>query len=155
MFLSSPFLFSGDLSKVRLSLSWFLPRRIYRCLGRIPVHRRFLLGSTKLFKMLYRRIWAGGGSCPRDLWRTWRTRDCRSAWCLSNWWRARAEWRGRRKSGYGVSWTTLKLSVSTPTSGQSQPRTRGNDARRRNKRRNVSWRNRSLQKKPGLDYAMQ
>ena len=30
----------------------------------------------------------------------------------------------------------------------------GNGAGRRNKGRNVSWRNRSLQRKPGLDYGM-
>ena len=33
-----------------------------------------------------------------------------------------------------------------------QPRTRGNGTGRRNKGRNVSWRNRSLQRKPGLGY---
>ena len=27
----------------------------------------------------YRRLYAGGGSCLRDLWRAWRIRDCRSA----------------------------------------------------------------------------
>ena len=26
-----------------------------------------------------RRLYAGGGSCSRDLWRAWRIRDCRSA----------------------------------------------------------------------------
>ena len=31
----------------------------------------------------------------------------------------------------------------------------GNGAGRRNKGRNISWRNRSLQRKPGLDYGMQ
>ena len=40
---------------------------------------------------------------------------------------------GRKKSGWGVSWTTSELSASTPTSGQLQPRTRGNGAERRNK----------------------
>ena len=34
-------------------------------------------------------------------------------------------------------------------------RARGNSAVRRNKGWNVSWRNGSLQKKPGLDYGMQ
>ena len=34
-------------------------------------------------------------------------------------------WGGRRKSGWGVSWTTSELSASTPTSGRLQPRTRG------------------------------
>ena len=47
---------------------------------------------------------------------------------------------GRKKSGRGVSWTTSELSVSTPTSGGLQPRTRGNGARRRNKGRNVKVR---------------
>ena len=36
-----------------------------------------------------------------------------------------------------------------------QPRTRANGAGRRNKGLNVSWRNGSLQRKPGLDYGMQ
>ena len=39
----------------------------------------------------------------------------------------------REKSGCGVSLTTSELSVSTPTSGQVQPRARGNGAKRRNK----------------------
>ena len=38
---------------------------------------------------------------------------------------------------------------------QLQPRTRGNGAGRRNKGRNVSWRNGSLQRKSGLGYGMQ
>ena len=38
-----------------------------------------------------------------------------------------------------VSWTTLDLSVSTPTSGRLHPRTRGNGARRRNKGWDVLW----------------
>ena len=50
---------------------------------------------------------------------------------------------------------TSELSVSTPTRKRLQSRTRGNGARRRNKGRNVSWRNGSLQRKPGLDYGMQ
>ena len=49
------------------------------------------------------------------------------------------------------TWTTSELSASTPISGRLQPRTRGNGTRRRNKERNVSWRNGSLQKKSGLD----
>ena len=48
-----------------------------------------------------------------------------------------------------------EFSASTPTSGRLQPSTRGNGAGRRNKGRNVSWRNGSLQSKPGLDYGMQ
>ena len=43
----------------------------------------------------------------------------------------------------------------TPTIGRLQPRTRGNGAGRRNKGRSISWRNGSLQRKPGLDYGMQ
>ena len=63
---------------------------------------------------------------------------------------------GTRESGWNdVSWTTSELSVSTPTSARLQLRTRGNGARRRNKGRNVSWQNRSLQRKSGLDYGMQ
>ena len=38
----------------------------------------------------------------------------------------------------GVSWATSEFSASTPTSGRSQPRTRGNGIRRRNKGRNFS-----------------
>ena len=62
---------------------------------------------------------------------------------------------GQGKSGDGVPWTTPELSAPTPSSGQLQPRTRGNDAGGQNKERNVSWRNGSLQRKPGLDYGMQ
>ena len=61
----------------------------------------------------------------------------------------------RKKSGWGVSWTTSELSASTPTSGRLQPRTRGNVAGRQNKGRNISWRNGSLQRNPKLDYGMQ
>ena len=55
----------------------------------------------------------------------------------------------RKKSGCGVSPTTSERSASSaPTSsGRLQPRTRRNGARRRNKGRNVSWRNGSLQRK--------
>ena len=42
--------------------------------------------------------------------------------------RARAMWRAKKKSGWGVSWTTSELSASTPTSGRPQPRTRGKGA---------------------------
>ena len=48
-------------------------------------------------------------------------------------------------------WTISELSASTPTSGRLQPRTRGNGA----ERRNISWRNGSLQRKPRLDYGVQ
>ena len=46
-----------------------------------------------------------------------------------------------KKGGFGVFWTTSELSVSASTSERLQPRARGNGARRRNKGRNVSWRN--------------
>ena len=52
--------------------------------------------------------------------------------------------RGRKNSGRGASWTTSELSVSTLTSGQMQPRTRENGARRWEKGRKVSWRDGSL-----------
>ena len=48
-----------------------------------------------------------------------------------------------------------ELSVSTPTSGRLQPRTRGNGTRRRNTGRNVLWRHGLLQRKLELDYGMQ
>ena len=63
--------------------------------------------------------------------------------------------RGQEKSGCGISWTTSELSASTATNGRLQPRTRGDGAERRNKGRNISWPNGSLQRKPGLDYGMQ
>ena len=61
----------------------------------------------------------------------------------------------RKKSGWGVSWTTSELSASKSTSGRLQPRTRGNGAEREDKGRNIAWQNGSLQKKPRLDYGMQ
>ena len=67
---------------------------------------------------------------------------------------ARAAWGGRKKSGWDVSWTISELSASTTTSGRLQPRTRGNGAGRRNKEQKISWRNGSLQRKPGLYYVM-
>ena len=74
--------------------------------------------------------------------------------------RARVVWGARKKSVWGVSWTSSKLSASTPTSGRPtsgrlQPRTRGNGAEQQNKGGNISWRNGSLQRKPRLDYGMQ
>ena len=54
---------------------------------------------------------------------------------------------GRPPQSFGINadqWTTA-----------ASHRTRGNSAVRRNKGRNVSWRNGSLHKKPGLDYSMQ
>ena len=58
----------------------------------------------------------------------------------------------RKKSRWGVSWTTSELLVSKPTSESLKPRARGNGARRWDKGRTFSWRNQSLQRKPGLDY---
>ena len=49
----------------------------------------------------------------------------------------RAMWGARKKSGWGVSWMTSELLVSTPTSGQLQPRMRWNGAGRRNKGRHI------------------
>ena len=46
--------------------------------------------------------------------------------------------RGRKKSDWGVSWTSSELLISTPTSGRLQPRRKG-----------------SLHGMPGLDYGMQ
>ena len=47
----------------------------------------------------------------------------------------------KRKNEWCVSWTTSEFSASTPTSGRSQPRTRGNGLGPLNKGRNASWRN--------------
>ena len=58
---------------------------------------------------------------------------------------ARTVWGARKNRGWGVFWTTSELSVSTPTSGRLQPRTKGHGAERQNKGRNISWRNGSLQ----------
>ena len=35
-----------------------------------------------------RRLYAGGGSCLRDLWRAWRVRDCQSTRSSEKWWGA-------------------------------------------------------------------
>ena len=45
--------------------------------------------------------------------------------CSENWWGARAAWGPRKKSRWGVSWTTSEPSISTPTSERLQPKTRG------------------------------
>ena len=57
---------------------------------------------------------------------------------------------GQEEESIGFLLDYLKLLVSTPTSGRLQPRTRENGPRRWNKGRNVSWRNESLERKPGL-----
>ena len=58
---------------------------------------------------------------------------------------------GRKNSGWGDSWTTSELSISTPTSGRLQPRTTGDGAGQRNKGQDVSWQNVSLQRKSELE----
>ena len=62
---------------------------------------------------------------------------------------------GQGKGWMGCFLDDLKAFGITPTSGRLHSRTRKNGAGRRDKGRNVSWQNRSLQKKPGLDYGMQ
>ena len=42
---------------------------------RYPIRTRFSRREVRAS----RRLYAGGGSCLRDLWRAWRIRDCRSA----------------------------------------------------------------------------
>ena len=54
--------------------------------------------------------------------------------------------RARKKSGFGVFWTTSELSASTPTSRRLQPWTRGNGTGRWDKRWKISWRSGSLQR---------
>ena len=97
--------------------------------------------------------YAGGGSCSQNSWRAcWRIRDCqvRDARRIGG---ARAAWGAMKNIGWGVSWTTSDFSASTPTCGRLQPSTRGNGAGRRNKGRNVSWRNGPLQRKQGWTTA--
>ena len=76
------------------------------------------------------------GSCSPDMWRhgeheTVEVRDVRR----KDWLGSRVAW-GQKKSRPGVTWMASELSVSTPTSGRLQPRTRGNGAKRR---RNQGW----------------
>ena len=40
--------------------------------------------------------------------------------CSGNWWGARAAWVVRKKSGWGVSWTTSELLASTPANAQDE-----------------------------------
>ena len=122
-------------------------RKHSRATNRFPIWTRLSRREVRAS----RRLYSVGRSCLRDLWRAWRIRDCQSAWCSENWWGTRAVWGARKKSGWGVSWTTSELSASTPAGGRLQPRTRGNGAQRRN----ISCRNGSLQRKPRLDYGMQ
>ena len=102
----------------------------------IPIWTTSLLSRREMRASI--RLYAGGGSCSRDLWRAWRIRCLETAevrmfrelvgraGCV----------RTRKKSGWGVFWTISELSASTPTSGRLlQPRARGGDAGRRNKAR--------------------
>ena len=59
-------------------------RFLTRCIGwqstiapttRFPIWTRLSRREVRVS----RRLYAGGGSCLRDLWRAWRIRDCRSA----------------------------------------------------------------------------
>ena len=58
---------------------------------------------------------------------------------------------GQEKEWTGCFLDDLRAFGIHADSGRLQPRTRGNGA----KRRNISWRNGSLQRKPGLDYGIQ
>ena len=42
-------------------------------------------------------------------------------------------WGTRKKSGWDFTWMTSEFSVSVPTSGRLQPRTKGHGAERQNK----------------------
>ena len=63
-----------------------------------------------------------------------------------------AAWGVREKEWNGCFLDDVRAIGINANQGRLQPRTRGNGAGRRNKGRNVSWRNGSLQKKSGLDY---
>ena len=63
--------------------------------------------------------------------------------------------RGQEKGWMGCFLDDLRAFGKTRTIGQLQPRMRDNCEERRNKGWNISWRNGSLQRKPGLDYGMQ
>ena len=62
-------------------------RFLTRCIGRRKHHRAdhpisYYLIWTRFSRRevrASRRLYAGGGSCLRDLWRAWRIRDCRRA----------------------------------------------------------------------------
>ena len=57
---------------------------------------------------------------------------------------------GKVKECVGCFLDDLRALLSTPTSGQLQPRTRRNGPKRRNELWGVSWRNVSLQRKPAV-----
>ena len=65
-----------------LDLLGLLAQRAIAPTIRFPSWRRLL---SRREVRVSRRLSAGGGSCSRDLWRAWRIRDCRSAWCSENW----------------------------------------------------------------------
>ena len=91
------------------------------------------------------RLYAGGGSGSRDsgAHKGYETAAVRYV-------RRTSGGLGKRVDGVSPG-RPQELSASTPTIGQLQPRTRGNGAGRRN----ISWRNGPLQRKPGLNYGIQ
>ena len=69
-------------------------------------------GSASIEATLHRRRILYAGFVAR-------MEDTRLPKCVmfgEKWWGARAMWGGRKKSGWGVSWTISELSASTPTS---------------------------------------
>ena len=61
---------------------------------------------------------------------------------------------GQEKEWMGCFLDDLEAFGTNADQWRPQPRTRGNSEGRRNKGLNVSWRNKSLQRKPGLDYCL-
>ena len=61
----------------------------------------------------------------------------------------------KKRSGWGVFWTTSELLVSRPTSGWSQLKMRMKCTKQWNNVRNSLWQNGSRQSEPGLDYDTQ
>ena len=62
---------------------------------------------------------------------------------------------GQEKEWMGCFLDDLRAFGINADQGRLQPRTRRNGAERQSKRRNISWRNGPLQRKPRLDYGMQ
>ena len=90
------------------SLTAYVDERTIAPTNRFPIWTSSLRRGVRAS----RRLCAGGGSCSQDLWRVWRTRECRSAGCLNNWWGAWAVGGGAGKIvDGGVFWTTSELSV--------------------------------------------
>ena len=110
--------------------------------------------GVRCYRKVLKNIYASGQDCL-SAWCCASVQDCRSAWCSENWWGGGLWGGGQEKEWMGCFLDKLKPSASTSTSGRLQPRTRRNGAGRRNKGRNVSWRNGSLQRKSGLDCGMQ